>query len=51
VIGAAAVAPIAHAPVDWFAVAPEIALFGAAVAIVIVRSSYGTTRASRRRRC
>ncbi len=37
-IGAAAVAPIAHAPVDWFAVAPEIALFGAAVAIVILRS-------------
>jgi len=29
VIGAAAVAPIAHAPVDWFAVAPEIALFPA----------------------
>jgi NADH-quinone oxidoreductase subunit N len=38
VIGAATVAPIAHAPVDWFAVAPEIALFGAAVAIVILRS-------------
>ena len=37
-IGAATVAPIAHAPVDWFAIAPEIALFGAAVAIVILRS-------------
>ena len=37
-IGAATVAPIAHAPVDWFAVAPEIALFGAAIAIVVLRS-------------
>ncbi len=37
-IGAASVVPIAHAPVDWFAVAPEIALFGAAIAIVILRS-------------
>jgi NADH-quinone oxidoreductase subunit N len=38
VIGAASVVPIAHAPVDWFAIAPELALFGAAVAIVILRS-------------
>jgi NADH-quinone oxidoreductase subunit N len=38
VIGAVTVVPIAHAPVDWFAVAPEIALFGAAIAIVILRS-------------
>ena len=30
--------PIAHAPVDWFAIAPEIALFGAAVLIVILRA-------------
>ncbi len=37
-IGAVTVVPIAHAPVDWFAVAPEIALFGAAIAIVILRS-------------
>jgi NADH-quinone oxidoreductase subunit N len=29
---------IAHAPVDWFAIAPEIALFGAAILIVILRS-------------
>ncbi|HEV7526277.1 MAG TPA: NADH-quinone oxidoreductase subunit N [Acidimicrobiia bacterium] len=35
----AAVAPaIAHSPVDWFAIAPEIALFGAAIAIVVLRS-------------
>jgi NADH-quinone oxidoreductase subunit N len=38
VIGASTVVPIAHAPVDWFAIAPEIALFGAAIAIVILRS-------------
>ena len=29
---------IAHPPVDWFAIAPEIALFGAAIAIVVLRS-------------
>jgi NADH-quinone oxidoreductase subunit N len=34
VIGAA----IAHAPVDWYAIAPEIALFGAAIFIVVLRS-------------
>ncbi len=33
-----AAAEIAHPPVDWFAIAPEIALFGAAILIVIVRS-------------
>ncbi len=37
-IGAARSCPIAHAPVDWFAIAPEIALFGAAIAIVVLRS-------------
>jgi len=37
VIGVDAVR-IAHPPVDWFAIAPEIALFGAAVAIVVLRS-------------
>jgi NADH-quinone oxidoreductase subunit N len=31
-------ATIAHAPVDWFAIAPDIALFGAAIAIVILRA-------------
>ncbi len=30
--------PIAHAPVDWFAIAPDLALFGAAIAIVLLRS-------------
>ena len=30
--------PIAHPPVDWFAVAPEIALFAAAIVIVLGRS-------------
>ncbi len=30
--------PIAHAPVDWFAIAPDLALFGAAIAIVMLRS-------------
>jgi len=33
-----AAAEIAHPPVDWFAIAPEIALFGSAILIVIVRS-------------
>jgi NADH-quinone oxidoreductase subunit N len=37
VIGAD-VTPIAHAPVDWFAIAPEISLFGAALVIVVLRS-------------
>ena len=37
-IGADDRAPIAHPPVDWFAIAPEIALFGAAIVIVILRS-------------
>ncbi len=32
------ITPIAHAPVDWYAVAPEIALFAAAIVIVILRS-------------
>jgi NADH-quinone oxidoreductase subunit N len=32
------IAPIAHPPVDWYAIAPEIALFGAAVVIVLLRS-------------
>jgi NADH-quinone oxidoreductase subunit N len=31
-------ATIAHAPVDWFAIAPDLALFGAAIAIVILRA-------------
>jgi NADH-quinone oxidoreductase subunit N len=31
-------AEIAHAPVDWYAIAPELALFGAAIAIVILRA-------------
>ncbi len=34
----AQVVPIAHAPVDWFAIAPELSLFGAAIAIVVLRS-------------
>jgi NADH-quinone oxidoreductase subunit N len=29
---------IAHPPVDWYAIAPEIALFGAAIVIVLGRS-------------
>ena len=29
---------IAHPPVDWFAIAPELALFGAAIVIVLGRS-------------
>jgi NADH-quinone oxidoreductase subunit N len=37
VIGAD-ITPIAHAPVDWYAIAPEIALFAAAILIVILRS-------------
>jgi NADH-quinone oxidoreductase subunit N len=37
VIGAG-VTPIAHAPVDWYAIAPEIALFAAAILIVVLRS-------------
>ncbi len=32
------VAPIAHPPIDWFAIAPEVALFAAAVLIVLLRS-------------
>ncbi len=36
-IGAGAT-PIAHPPVDFFAIAPEIALFGAAIVIVLGRS-------------
>lgn len=36
-IGAGAT-PIPHPPVDWFAVAPEVALFAAAVVIVLGRS-------------
>jgi len=34
----APVVNVAHAPVDWFAIAPEIALFGAAILIVVLRS-------------
>ena len=33
--------PVQHIPapsIDWFAIAPEIALFGAALVIVLVRS-------------
>jgi NADH-quinone oxidoreductase subunit N len=37
-LGAASVAPIKVPPIDWFAIAPEIALFGAALAIVLLRS-------------
>jgi NADH-quinone oxidoreductase subunit N len=33
-----AVTEIAHNPVDWFAIAPEIALFASAIVIVILRS-------------
>jgi NADH-quinone oxidoreductase subunit N len=38
VIGAVPFTPIAHNPVDWFAIAPEIALFGSAILIVILRA-------------
>jgi NADH-quinone oxidoreductase subunit N len=31
-------ATIVHPPVDWFAIAPDLALFGAALAIVILRA-------------
>ena len=37
-LGAASVTPIKVPPIDWFAIAPEIALFGAAIAIVLIRS-------------
>ena len=37
-IGAAPFTPIAHNPVDWFAIAPAIALFGSAILIVLLRS-------------
>lgn len=33
-----AVTPIKVPPIDWFAIAPEIALFGAALVIVLIRS-------------
>ena len=32
------VAPIAHPSIDWFAIAPQMCLFGAALLIVLVRS-------------
>ncbi len=37
-IGQAFVQPIATPPIDWFAIAPEIALFGGAVLVVLTRA-------------
>ncbi len=35
---AAAPTPIPHPPIDWYAIAPDVALFGAAIVIVLLRA-------------